>query len=64
MRSQIKLSLNLRNPNNRDPKKVYGLIKDGSKEITVLLKETNKILKIAAMHPDWVAYMNFTNNLG
>ncbi len=41
----------------------YQQITEGGKAIHKLLKESNKVLKISAGHPEWRAYADFVNNV-
>ena len=41
----------------------YAEIKEGGKEITTLLKDTNKVLRVSNASADWRAYVDFVNNI-
>jgi len=43
--------------------KIYGLVKDSSKDLQALLKANGQMLKLGNSDPTWMSYVNFTNNL-
>lgn len=43
--------------------KVYGLVKDSSKELQSLLKHSHHELHLGNTDPAWMSYVNFSNNL-